>query len=139
MAIHPNDIFALAIRLKDQGSSEADLRSAVSRSYYAALLSADYVIPERDASLSKDGESSHVKIIARVQAHGGGPTPKPGRSEAIQMAKLLPKMKRDRVIADYHLHATVTQETCDEALRRAEVVMEHCARLQHKLEQAAAA
>jgi hypothetical protein len=137
MSTSTPELLALAKRLQEDVGNEASLRCAVSRSYYAALLKADETFPLRDPGAYRGGESSHQKIIDRAVVHGQGPNP--GRSSAISVAKLLPKMKRTRVKADYHLGDTVAPDECNEAILRAEAAIEACDDVLQKLAQATAA
>lgn len=131
MTTNTHDLITLAKSLRRDSVDEATLRCAVSRSYYAALHKADEVFPLRDPNARRVGEGTHEQIIARAQAHGNSVNP--GRTSAQNVAKLLPKMKRLRVKADYHLDEDVNVQECDEAIQRAEYVINECDQIDKKL------
>lgn len=134
MPTSTRDLIALARQLRQNYGDEAGLRCAVSRSYYAALHRADQVFPVRDPSARRIGEGTHEQIIARAQAYGNGVNP--GRIAAQTVAKLMPKMKRTRVKADYHLDEDVSAQECDDAIQRAEFVIGHCEQVVLKMHEA---
>lgn len=124
MPTKPSDVFAVAQQLRGGMQGEAALRSAVSRAYYAALLRANEVLPERDDASIQGGDSSHSKIIGRADVCAKAPGQ--GREVAAQIAKSLSRMKQARVKADYYLDQTVSEKECDELMLRAVDAMGHC-------------
>jgi uncharacterized protein (UPF0332 family) len=124
MSTTPTQILQVANSIRSLGEEEALLRSAVSRAYYAALLEVSATIPDRDGSTSLKGESSHEKVISKVDVYRRGPNP--GRGAAAVVFKYLPAMKRARVKADYHLDDSVTLAECEEVFLRAHEVMTQC-------------
>lgn len=125
------EILALAKTLqKNADGSEVALRCAVSRAYYAALHTADNIIPGRVAGEVRQ-ESSHECIIGRAQVYGKGVNP--GRGAAQTIAKLLPKIKRARVRADYRLHEDVSASDCADVIVTAEMVIDECGVVNQKI------
>lgn len=131
MSTKPSDILDLAKDIHARSGNEAAYRSAISRSYYAALLRVDEVIPNRNAPAIQPNESSHSKIIGRVDVYRKGANP--GRTEAAKIYQLLPRMRRDRVTADYFLNEEVSATNSAEALVRSEAVMQYCDDLVRKI------
>lgn len=131
MPTSPFDLFTLAERMQSEVGNEAALRCAVSRSYYAALMLADSVFPERKGGTHGD-KGSHEKVIDRAVVYGTGVNP--GRTSAAQVGKILPKIKRARVRADYYLSETITATESSEALQMAQIVMECCGDVAKKLQ-----
>ncbi len=136
MSSSPLDVMDIAERLQVEVDNEAALRSAVSRAYYAALLTADQTFPHRD-NANQGGESSHEKIIARAQVYGVGANP--GRGPATSVAKLLPKIKRVRVKSDYHLGDTVSETECQDTVVRAKQVISWCDEVTDRIQKTASA
>lgn len=135
MSTSPLNLLTLAKKLQVEASDEASLRCAVSRAYYAALLRADSTFEHHDSDVQHSGgASSHERIIARAQLHGKGANP--GRSYALNVAKLLPKMKRARVKADYELDVVFTKIECDDVVIKAESVLAFCDEIELKINQA---
>lgn len=124
MSTTPTQILQVADSIRLLGKDEPLLRSAVSRAYYAALLEASATIPDRDGSTNPKGESSHEKVISKVDVYRRGANP--GRGAAAVVFKNLPAMKRARVKADYYLEVGVSEEECEEVFLRANEVMLGC-------------
>lgn len=122
MTITHNDILATAKRLSvvlvdGVGPSESDLRSVASRAYYATLHAASDAIPE-DLQPSEEkifGAGSHKAIIDAVILWSK--SVRPGRSEAIVVARNLAKLKHARKKADYFLNQNFSVHDADTALR----------------------
>lgn len=102
------EILALAVKLYGGGNStETDIRSAISRAYYAALLCA------RDhATLTTEGTDTHKRVIEHYQSVKGS-----------KVASRLLSMKKKRQIADYQLSATVSGREASTALGEATAVL----------------
>lgn len=125
MSCGPHDLFSLATSLAaDESASEAQLRCAVSRGYYSVLHSADMLFPKTEKDVRIDGESSHAEIIGRVVRYSNGINP--GRASASFIAKLLPRLRRSRNQADYHLNGSITRPEVAETLERVRAVLEKC-------------
>ena len=121
MPTSPRDIYALAERLCKEENNEAALRSALSRAYYAALLESEATF----AQVPRLGqESSHAVISNSAQAYGRGANP--GREHASTIALWLPKMRRARNHADYHLNTICTPQDAQGVLARALEVLDLC-------------
>jgi hypothetical protein len=137
MTISPHDILALAKDLQTSAKNEAEIRSAVSRAYYAAMLLTRDTIEDRRSlnNFSDNQDSTHKKIEAIAHTWGVGPNP--GRGAASRIAKLLPSMKRLRVRSDYWLDDTITQRECDDLVAQVDVVMSSCAEITKKIAEAA--
>lgn len=105
-------------------ADEAQQRSAISRAYYAALHSVAITFPKRDGDYRKEGESSHVEIIGRSERFAANPGP--GRSDAVFVAKLMPRLKRTRNEADYRLDMNFEKRQVFEAIEMARTVMQRC-------------
>mgnify|MGYP003807375369 CR=1 FL=1 len=87
----------LAIELQKE-TDEANLRSSISRAYYAAFCSARNYMEEKDRhELPSDG-SEHQYIIDYYSGHKGRST----NRKRTQIAQDLMRMRRERVNADYH-------------------------------------
>ena len=125
MSCGPSDLFSLATRLVENDQAcEAQLRCSISRAYYAALHSVNTLFPKQSTDVRMDGESSHAEIIGRVKRYSAGANP--GRTSAAFIAKQLPRLRRERNMADYHLESELS---CDEALgviERVKAVLNHC-------------
>lgn len=134
MPTSPRDILNLAKYLCANEPNEAFTRSTVSRAYYAALLEADATF---EKATRMGDESSHAVIIAGAKNYGVGANP--GREAALNIAKILPRMRRERNTADYHLAETVTLATANEALERAEAVLAKCDEVRERRLKAGAA
>lgn len=133
MPSSPRDLLVLAKTLQLSRSNEASLRAAISRAYYAALHETESTFAPR----SRIGaESSHAEIIGRAVAYGNGPNP--GRTDANNIAMLLPKLRRTRNKADYELVKTVLPEESEYVIGRAELIVQWCESIRTKQAGAAA-
>lgn len=101
----PLEFIEVAHLLSKSQPSEAAMRSAVSRAYYGALHSCNESVPDEFAARAEEfvDASSHRAIIDSMERWGRQLVP--GRTDAQQAARLISKLKRLRVIADYRLAA----------------------------------
>lgn len=102
MGISPKCLYDFADRCAQAGD-EVSVRCAVSRGYYAALHAAKSVLhDECEQERGKgDVQGSHNAVIYAYQKYGNQLLP--GRTEAKQIARLLRRVKDQRVHADYDL------------------------------------
>lgn len=134
MPTSPRDIYALAQRLFNEEGDEVTLRSALSRAYYAALLESEATFPQ----VKRLGqESSHAVISNSAQTYARGPNP--GREDASIIAMWLPKMRRYRNNADYHLNTVCTPNEAQSVLARALQVLDLCDKIRARRAAAEAA
>lgn len=103
------------------------MRSAISRAYYAALHSVAITFPKRDGQYRKDGESSHAEIIGRSEVFAANPGQ--GRSDALFISKLMPRLRRTRNEADYRLDMEVGRKEVSETIEATRAVMQRCQRV----------
>ena len=110
MSVNPNEILATATKLAAAQASgdpalESDLRSCASRAYYAALHAADMSLPADISPSQEDrkGKQSHQAVIDALVLWSK--SIRPGRSEAIVVARNLPKLRTVRKRADYAITA----------------------------------
>jgi len=127
MPTSPRDIYALAEQLGKEENNEAALRSALSRAYYAALLESEATFPQ---GTRLGQESSHAVISNSAQAYGRGANP--GREHASTIALWLPKMRRARNNADYHLNTVCTPQDAQGVLARALAVLNLCDKIRSR-------
>ncbi len=126
MPVQPDDFLRIARKhLAVQPVDEIEGRCAASRAYYAALHSVDSLFPKKATDVRIDGESSHAEIIGRVMRYGAGLNP--GRTNAAFIAKQLPRLRRERNAADYHLdkalgHAEVADVIADKICEQKDIV-----------------
>ena len=110
MSITPNDVLTLARELYNGGnSSEAHVRSSISRAYYAAyhcaVAHAGCELPSLDA---------HKALITRYESLGKA-----------ALAGRLKSMRAARVTADYYLTKAVAGKSASISLKQAvEVIAE---------------
>ncbi|AIT22278.1 hypothetical protein BTN_2323 [Burkholderia thailandensis E254] len=97
----PLEFIEVARSLAMSQNSEAAMRSAVSRAYYGALHNCNECVPKDFAPKAEEfvDASSHRAIIDAMERWGRQLVP--GRTEAQQAARLISKLKRLRVQADY--------------------------------------
>lgn len=124
MGCVPTDLFELASRLAQEDACEAQRRCSVSRAYYAALHSVDSLFPKQATDVRIDGESSHAEIIGRVMRYGAGLNP--GRTNAAFIAKQLPRLRRERNAADYHLDKALGHAEVADVIARVRAVLNSC-------------
>lgn len=128
MSIVPADLMMTAETLADS-DREADQRSAISRAYYAAFHASSLVLPEQTGELAPSG-SSHEAVISEMGTYGRSLAP--GRTEAAQISRALPVLKRLRVCADYRIDQDTTAKDVTLALSRAEMILALAAEMQRK-------
>jgi len=120
MSTSVKEIIELAESLLEsvqESSNEAVLRCSTSRAYYAALHAASLSLPDelQVSTEEKKGKSSHQVVIDAIVLWAK--SLKPGRQEAITMARNLPKLKDARKHADYRLKADFTVEDARQSLK----------------------
>lgn len=129
MSITPDDIFKTATSLATTTlgniSTEADLRSAASRAYYAALHAADLSIPDalKPSETEKGSKGSHQVIIDAIVSWSKGAYQ--GRSDARDMARNLTKLKRVRKKADYLIDEDFSLPEATDAVTTASGIMQN--------------
>jgi len=132
MSITPNQILALAKELCDvvegDQAKEVALRCSTSRAYYAALHAADDSLPADLALTRADrkGKSSHQAVIDKVVAWSKAV--RPGRTEAIFVARNLSRLRDLRKAADYSTGDDFTAEEAATALKIATDTVERAGR-----------
>lgn len=127
MPIQPSDLLQLAADLSASGApSECLKRCVVSRAYYAALHAVDDTFEARGPRIN--GESSHAEIISRAQVYSKGANP--GRSDARSIANELPRLRRFRNHADYHLDTDFDEKAYTDVVARARRVITLCSDVQ---------
>lgn len=119
MSCKPEDFLVVAENLlaEEAPRSEAMFRSAASRAYYAALHAADMALPVdlEPSSAERKGKGSHQAVIDAMTKWGKAI--RPGRSEAIAVARNLPRLKTVRKLADYGLADSFTLEEARHSIR----------------------
>lgn len=115
--MNPQDFLQTARNLS--GSQyEADMRSAVSRAYYAALHTAFSVLPEpRKPNLKSHDKSSHSKVIDAYD--GWSKFIEPKRTDKRLIKEMLIEIKRMRIRADYELDAAINKDDVSDSLEQA--------------------
>lgn len=108
MTITYADVLGTAQRLSvsliaDQDPCESDLRSVASRAYYASLHAAMDALPLdlQPSEAESTGKSSHQAVIDAVIRWSK--SVRPGRTEAIFVARNLTRLKQVRKKADYFI------------------------------------
>jgi hypothetical protein len=133
MSCCPNDFLLLAQALGGSvEQNEAQLRSATSRGYYAALHTLDDTIPEVDGVERQRNEGSHAFVIRRAKGYGDGPNP--GRQEAKKLVHAMKKLKDQRNDADYRLDMDYCARQKDDALARVSAILSYCNDLRRAVE-----
>jgi hypothetical protein len=99
----PVDFIDTARHLISEASTEADLRSSVSRAYYGALHCCLDALPQEfvPASRAKYKAGSHLAVVTAVRTWGR--SMRGGRENARKVAHSLDRLRRRRMAADYHL------------------------------------
>lgn len=100
---------------------EVTARACISRSYYSSLHGAKEAF---DIEIDPDQLSSHKAVIEELERKSRAPGQ--GRSNASTMVKLLPKLKRLRVKADYSLGEDIVTDDVNRALSTARAVLDCC-------------
>lgn len=133
MSCCPNDLLELAHNLGAQNNcSEAQLRCATSRGYYAALHTVNSTVPLVPGVERQRNEGSHVFIIRRAQKYGDGANP--GRLVAKQIVLAMRKLKDERNEADYILDQDYDLRKKNDALARVDAVLKYCEQLNKAIE-----
>jgi uncharacterized protein (UPF0332 family) len=128
MPTTPAETLDSAIKIGLLGNpTEADVRSAVSRAYYAALHGVADVFTGSGLSHEK---SSHEIIIERAESYGRSLNP--GRTEAQQAARKLKMFKRIRKEADYHLELDFPPVETARAIEMSKAIIEFCSIIKAK-------
>lgn len=122
--MNPQDFLQTAQKLS--GSQyEADLRSSISRAFYAALHTAFNALPEqRKPNLKAHDKSSHSKIIDAYD--GWSRTTEPKRTDKRLIKEMLIELKRLRKLADYELDAEIKQDDVNDSLDNAGELIDLC-------------
>lgn len=133
MSVTPDQILATAVMLGASTDSgvcpcESDLRSCISRAYYAALHAADLALPADlvPTATERKGQSSHQAVINSTVLWAK--SIRPGRTEAIAVARNLPKLRSARKRADYDLDTDFTAEEAVSVLRTAQSTLASASR-----------
>ena len=134
MSIEPKDILATAKRLHDGGSTaEADLRSAASRAYYAALHASHLALPTDLTPKAGDlrAKGSHQAVIDAIELWAKAA--RPGRMEARVLVHNLCQLRAIRKKADYNLTGDFLIKESLDALQYASTVFSEIAHANKKL------
>lgn len=125
MSISGSDIYLTSIRIAQLSeATEADLRSAASRAYYAAMHVAISAIPTQFAPTDADRKrsDSHVMVVDALTLWANSRTN--GRTEAKYLARNLPRLKRTRKSADYEIGWDFSAREATDALELAKKVID---------------
>lgn len=132
MSVTPAQLLQLANRLAavtEAGSvEEVALRCSTSRAYYAALHAADDSLPA-DLAMTlaeRRGKSSHQAVIDKVVAWSKAI--RPGRTEAIFIARNLTRLKDLRKQADYATGDNYSESDAQIALSLAREILDRAGR-----------
>lgn len=119
--MNPQDFLQTAKNLS--GSQyEADMRSAISRAYYAALHTAFSALPEqRRPNLKARDKSSHSKVIDAYD--GWSRTIEPKRTDKRLIKEMLIDIKNQRTRADYELDTEIKKDDVSDSLEQAHKVI----------------
>ncbi|MDP2878650.1 MAG: hypothetical protein Q8N74_03860 [Sulfuricella sp.] len=119
--MNPQDFLQTAKNLS--GSQyEADMRSAISRAYYAALHTAFSALPEqRKPDLKARDKSSHSKVIDAYD--GWSKTIEPKRTDKRLIKEMLIDIKSQRTRADYELDTIIKKDDVSDSLAQANKVI----------------
>lgn len=117
----PQDFLQTAKTLSSS-QFEADMRSSISRAYYAALHTAYYALPDdRKPDLKAHDYSSHAKVIGAYDGWSRGIVPK--RTDKRIIKEILIDMKGKRTRADYELDAEVNNRDVSDSLDQADLLI----------------
>lgn len=131
MSAQPSELLDWAGRAIDENPScEVTARACISRAYYSGLHSARSTF---DIEIDPTQPSSHKAVLDELALRGR--VYGQGRTQAGILSKLLPKLKRLRVKADYELGATITTEEARRAIANAKVAIECCTEAARLLKQ----
>lgn len=119
--MNPQDFLQTAQNLS--GSDyEADMRSAISRAYYAALHTAFGALPEqRRPDLKARDKSSHSKVIDAYD--GWSKAIEPKRTDKRLIKEMLIDIKGQRTRADYELDTEIKKDDVSDSLEQAKAVI----------------
>ena len=119
--MNPQDFLQTAQNLS--GSQyEADMRSAISRAYYAALHTAFSALPEqRRPNLKARDKSSHSKVIDAYD--GWSKAIEPKRTDKRLIKEMLVAIKGQRTRADYELDTVIKKDDVSDSLEQAKAVI----------------
>lgn len=132
MSCSPNEFLVLAQELgAAPEQTEAQLRSATSRGYYAALHTVDETIPRVSGVERQRGEGSHAYVIRRAKEYGDRANP--GRLEAKKIVLAMKRLKDQRNNADYILDADYCCREKNDALSRVATILDHCGNLREAM------
>ncbi len=134
MSIQPSDFLQTAKQLYQDGNvPEADLRSAASRAYYAALHASHLALPDSrkpsEAILRNKG--SHQAIIDALDAWAKAPGV--GREQARKLVRTLRRLRDTRKNADYSLLTDFKNNDARLALMDASQVLADAAHARDRL------
>ncbi len=131
MSCKPHDLLGLAKRLAElpTDTSDAVMRSVISRAYYASLHIVDASF-DAFALIQAANESSHQKIIERAASYGR--SLQPGRTVAGKIAKFAHKLRVERNKADYELALDIRSSKVSDALASAEQIFSWCEEIKNK-------
>lgn len=125
MSISHEAILEVAERLATS-SSEADMRSAISRAYYAVFHGTlDALPPDRRPKADFSG-SSHEAVIQEAKGYINARVPLPGRSDAIRVCEKLPRLKAKRKLADYELQVDIDPPSVERVMAEARLALSYC-------------
>ncbi len=117
----PQEFLETSNRLSSS-THEADLRSAISRAYYAAMHTAMDALPqERKNSLRVNISSSHEQVIGTYDAWCKGLCQ--NRSDKRTIRDLLIKLKKNRKHADYTLDEALSSGMVEDTIDGAGIVI----------------
>jgi hypothetical protein len=124
MPCSPRDLLDLAIAQCAAASKEAEHRCVMSRAYYAALHEVANVFDARKTLSTVAGESTHQQIIGCAKAYSNNNNP--GRMYAAEIAKLMPRLRRARNVADYDLNDEIQPSASRDMLDRVSKILSLC-------------
>lgn len=127
MPVEALEFLRVAKRLLEGSPGEIDRRCSISRAYYAALHTLDLTLPAGAAGTGPgraDGESTHMVIIDRARQLGVSRLP--GNSAAVQLARLMTKLRRSRNEADYDLKLTIGSRETEDFMARVDKALSLC-------------
>lgn len=123
MSICPLDLLDWAKKTYENNSQcEVTLRACASRSYYSCLHEAAEAF---EIEVDINQPSSHKAVIDELVIRSKRPGQ--GRNQAGNLAKLLTKIKRVRVKADYSLDEDFTTQDIERSLESSNEAFESCA------------
>ena len=112
--IAARDLLTLARRLAN-GSAEADWRTAIGRSYFAAFHVARQLLEDLGFDVPRD-ESAHRYLSLRLNNCGD--------SQVQQAGAKLEKLRRERNFADYDIRSTMRRASAFNLVHAAEQIIQ---------------